>query len=267
MKLSFLLLFFTIPFLCSSQKKIFLDNDNEWTSKSAATQYGIVTKESRNTIKVEFYTLQDTLKGWEYYSTYGKRRKVKDGLARYLYSNGTDSLVCVYAEDKCVGQSVSYYPNAQKNTILHYKDGLLNGFLIQYYPSGKLRRKEKYEDGNCLGGQLFNEEGSELPFEPYLIQAEFPGGIALMDVFLSKIMEYPIPAIESGLQGRVLIDFIIEKDGTMTSVRVRKSVSRLLDDEAVRVIKQMAETIKWTPGKVDGKIVRIKYTQPVVFRL
>ena len=82
--------------------------------------------------------------------------------------------------------------------------------------------------------------------------------------FLAQNMVYPVTAQENGVQGRVTVSFVVETDGSITDVEVARSVDPFLDREAMRIVKAMP---KWTPGKKDGKPVRVKYTVPVVFRL
>ena len=92
----------------------------------------------------------------------------------------------------------------------------------------------------------------------------FPGGPAALMKYLSENMRYPAVAEESGIQGRVTVQFVVEKDGSVTDVRTMKSVDPALDREAERVVKSMP---KWIPGKQNGSAVRVKYFVPVVFRL
>ena len=92
----------------------------------------------------------------------------------------------------------------------------------------------------------------------------FPGGQAALFQFLSKTIKYPVLAEEKKIQGRVIVGFYVEVDGTITNVNVKKSVDPTLDKEAVRVVKSMP---KWNPGKKGGIPVRVEYTMPVTFRL
>ena len=92
----------------------------------------------------------------------------------------------------------------------------------------------------------------------------FPGGLNGLMTFLAQNMVYPVTAQENGVQGRVTVSFVVETDGSITDVEVARSVDPFLDREAMRIVKAMP---KWTPGKKDGKPVRVKYTVPVVFRL
>lgn len=92
----------------------------------------------------------------------------------------------------------------------------------------------------------------------------FPGGQAALMQYLSSHVKYPAVAEENGIQGRVTVQFVVEKDGSVTDVKTMKSVDPSLDKEAERVVKSMP---KWIPGKQNGSAVRVKYFVPVVFRL
>ena len=92
----------------------------------------------------------------------------------------------------------------------------------------------------------------------------FPGGTAALMAYLQKAIKYPPVAEENGIQGRVICTFVVERDGSVTDVRIAKSVDPSLDKEAQRVVSAMP---KWIPGKQNGQSVRVKYTLPVTFRL
>lgn len=93
---------------------------------------------------------------------------------------------------------------------------------------------------------------------------QFPGGDAALFEYLSTHIKYPTIAEETGVQGRVIVTFVVERDGSITDVKVVKSVDPSLDKEASRVVAGMP---KWIPGKQNGSAVRVKYTVPVTFRL
>ena len=92
----------------------------------------------------------------------------------------------------------------------------------------------------------------------------YPGGDAALMQYLSSNIHYPAVAAENGVQGRVVVGFVVERDGSITDVNVMRSVDPSLDREAVRVVKNMP---RWTPGKQNGSAVRVKYQVPVTFRL
>ena len=101
-------------------------------------------------------------------------------------------------------------------------------------------------------------------FEVVEEMPEFPGGVDAMMEYLQKELRYPESAKEKGIQGRVTVQFIIDKEGNVTNSKVTRSVDKDMDTEAIRLVKAMP---KWQPGMQKGKAVAVKYTVPVVFRL
>ncbi|HEY8401933.1 MAG TPA: TonB family protein [Cytophagaceae bacterium] len=94
--------------------------------------------------------------------------------------------------------------------------------------------------------------------------AGFPGGLEAFYKFLQKNIVYPRAAMEMEVQGRVIVQFVVEKDGSVTDVKVLKGLREDMDNEAVRVVSMMP---KWTPAKMNGKPVRFKTSIPIVFKL
>ncbi len=95
-------------------------------------------------------------------------------------------------------------------------------------------------------------------------QPSFPGGQGALMQWLSDNIKYPVIAAENGVQGRVIVQFVVSKTGSISDVKVVRGVDPSLDREAVRVVSQMP---KWTPGRQNGTTVNVRYTLPVTFRL
>lgn len=93
---------------------------------------------------------------------------------------------------------------------------------------------------------------------------KFPGGGAELMKYLSSNIKYPVEAHKAGIQGRVVVSFVVNKDGTVKDAKIVRSVDKSIDAEALRVISAMP---KWQPGYQDGKAVSVRYTVPVTFRL
>ena len=96
------------------------------------------------------------------------------------------------------------------------------------------------------------------------VMPEFPGGMDQMAKYLSENIKYPEEAKDKGISGRVFIQFVIEKDGSVTKAEVMKGIGAVCDNEALRVVKAMP---KWKPGLMKGKPVRVHYTLPIFFKL
>ena len=116
---------------------------------------------------------------------------------------------------------------------------------------------------NYQSQAVIAREGSEV----FLVaeqMPEFPGGVAEMFKFLKENVEYPIEAQLQGVQGRVVCQFTVNSDGSISDIKVVRGVHPSLDAEAIRAIESMP---KWIPGKQDGEAVNVKYTLPVTFNL
>lgn len=108
------------------------------------------------------------------------------------------------------------------------------------------------------------EEVAHKVFDVVEEMPSFPGGNGALMSFLSSNVKYPVVAQENGVQGRVQIGFVVEPDGSISGVKVVRSVDPSLDKEAMRVVRSMP---RWNPGKQNGQPVRVRYTVPVLFRL
>ena len=95
------------------------------------------------------------------------------------------------------------------------------------------------------------------------VMPEFPGGNEAMVKFLQENVVYPEKAKKKGISGKTFVSFVIEKDGSITDVKVARGFDKSCDAEAVRVVKSMP---KWTPGKAKGQPVRVNFTMPFVFK-
>ena len=105
---------------------------------------------------------------------------------------------------------------------------------------------------------------NDMVFDVVEVMPQFPGGQIAMLQYIMKNMKYPEQAMKEGIQGRVAVRFIVEKDGSISDVKPVLSVHPLLNKEAVRVVKSMP---KWSPGKHNGKPVRVRFNLPVMFKL
>lgn len=118
-----------------------------------------------------------------------------------------------------------------------------------------------------LAAELQKEAEAEDPnkiYDKVEVMPEYPGGAAAFMRYLAQNVKYPTVAQENGTQGIVVVQFVVDADGSVTNAHVITSVDPYLDEEALRVIKSMP---RWTPGKLNGKPVRVKYTTPIKFRL
>ena len=147
-------------------------------------------------------------------------------------------------------------------------------------PAPKAEKKESaVTEGEMVMGQTGGVDIDPVPIpNPYIIpksseevfgdvaeqMPSFPGGDRKLMEYLSENIRYPEELADACIQGRVIVSFIVEKDGSISNVKVAKSLDPLLDKEAVRVVSGMP---KWIPGRQNGVAVRVRYIIPVTFRL
>ena len=93
-------------------------------------------------------------------------------------------------------------------------------------------------------------------------QPSFPGGMQEMMKFISENRKYPAEAKAKDIHGKVIVAFVVERDGSLSDVKIRRGIGYGCDEEAIRLIKSMP---KWTPGKKNGKAVRVSFMLPVTF--
>ncbi len=113
----------------------------------------------------------------------------------------------------------------------------------------------------------FAQEEAKVEEEVFVVveeQAEFPGGLDSMYAFIVKNLKYPELAKEKGIEGRVFVQFVIEKDGSISNVKILRGIGGGCEEAAVEMIKNMP---KWKPGKQRGKPVRFQFVLPIKFEL
>lgn len=138
----------------------------------------------------------------------------------------------------------------EEAAIKSYGENAKNGVII-------ITTKKRQEE-------LDNEPKQPDVFDVVEGMPQFPGGAAALMQYLSQNIRYPKEAMEAKTQGRVIVQFVVEKDGSISGAHVVKSVNPQLDAEALRVVNAMPN---WTPGTQNGQTVRVKYAVPISFRL
>ena len=158
--------------------------------------------------------------------------------------------------------SVSYINMKTKElTITEKLIGKIKSLKV--YLEGEITTKTQEVVVVGYGGG--EEASDEIPvFQVVEEMPEFPGGMGECLKFLGKNIKYPVEAQKAGVQGKVIVQFVVEKDGNIANPKVVRSIDPDLDGEAIRVISIMP---KWKPGMQKGQPVRVKYTVPVTFRL
>ena len=144
-----------------------------------------------------------------------------------------------------------------RHLIMFILVGLVTGIAVAsaIHPNGIVRRAIEHVFGIPEDTTIYNNVE---------VMPSYPGDMTECYMFVARHMHYPEEAAEKGIEGRVLIRFVVEKDGRLTNFEVIETPDPLLSDEALRVLKQMPQ---WIPAKNKGKDVRCRYSMPIQFRL
>lgn len=153
-----------------------------------------------------------------------------------------------------------------------YDNGKKNGFEKCFYRSGQLKKELLWEQDSLIKGAFFNEDGTPKTevFKEDLGEYEdqdepsFPGGIWAMYDYINQNVVYPEEAKENGWSGRVILTFVVGKDGKISDVKVVETPQPVLAKAVVYVVQRMP---RWTPGRMSSIPVRVRYTLPFKFKL
>ncbi|ULQ56487.1 TonB family protein [Flavihumibacter rivuli] len=239
---------------------------------------------------LSFCTMGQSSKGKDFFYLLDKNEngtsEVKD--AKYflhLWSEG-DSLwhYCYYNlfgpriryesfkdKDATIAHGEFYYYNSKGmiDSIASFKDNLAHGDWWKVNDTGKLVRTVRYDKGKAVplkdtisAKTLPDSIAQKLALSEK--ESEFPGGLSGWAAYLNKNMKYPERAVSSEIQGTVIVQFIVDKEGNVLDPMIYQSVEWSIDQEALRIIKQSP---KWVPAMQDGRKVKSYKRQPITFRL
>lgn len=144
------------------------------------------------------------------------------------------------------------------------RNGLRHGIWEGFDKDGQKAYEDEYTNGKFIRGNRFEENGACLAYDSLYIAPVFPGGMDAMMRSVYRTIKYPREEIDMGTEGTVIVGFTIDKKGNVSDVTVQRSVSALIDKEAVRVVSRMPA---WTPGLQRGKPVAVAYRLPIRFAL
>jgi TonB family protein len=162
------------------------------------------------------------------------------------------------------GSFREWYPSGQLKAEGQYLFDRLHDNLKTYYPNGVLRRNDMYHIDTLLQGHCYAKDSSEIAHFPYQENPEFQGGLNEMFKFLSENVKYPEGSRLKSVEGTVYVGFVVDRTGNIVDIKIKRGVSKLLDKEAMRVVKSMP---KWKAGKQEDELVRVAYTLPIKFKL
>lgn len=169
-----------------------------------------------------------------------------------------------YTKKKKHGNEKHWQENGQLRKEINYKLGLLHGSLTTYWHSGVLKRKEEYNEGKFVSGNCYSTTGNDTTFYNYEIMPEFPGGIESMIEFINENIKYPKKSRRKGIEGRVVVSFVVNRYGNISNPTILKGVNTEINEEALRVVNLFPT---WKPGIQDGENVSVQFNLPFLFQL
>lgn len=273
-------------------------------SRESARFIRLYTKADSGMLKVEEFYLNDKPKlvAKTYRKELDFQSGIQ-GYCMEYYENGTRKSIKNYNKGTLVGEAVIYYRNGNLFSTVDYRtDGVYlkncqdstgkklaengNGTWLKFSADmdpalflegpvvngkengvwkkhmGKAIVDVVYKDGVLVSGDPSLNVNQQ--FAPVEVAPTFPGGMDKFFAFVKKTLKYPRDAREDNIQGRVILTFVVESDGTISGLTIVRGVSPSIDKEAIRIM--MASPV-WEPGKQYGKPVRVQYSLPIDFVL
>lgn len=206
------------------------------------------------------------------FSDKNKKRRV-DGRCVLFYDTGEDSLVYYRSKNIAVGFDTVYYKNGKVSLVYKGNNMVKHTELWQYWPNGKLKRQQNYVGADLDGeaiyeGKCFDENGNEVEFSPYEVLAKYPLGSKFLSKVLSTNIRYPIESQRRKQTGRTFVSVSVDENGYCYEYEVVGSSGyKLLDEEAIRVVKKATESVRFTPGTIDGIPTKQSFVFPMNFTL
>lgn len=162
------------------------------------------------------------------------------------------------------GLSTDYYNDGSVKEEVNRVNNKLHGLVITYYPNGQMKRKDYYGGGEFVHGKCFTETGADTTHFEYQVMPKYPGGDVGLYGFINSKIKYPKRAMEKGIEGKVIVRFVVDLKGNVVNPVIANSVHPLLDEEALRIVKLLKG---WDPGYHDGEKVKVWFTLPILFQL
>lgn len=156
-----------------------------------------------------------------------------------------------------------YYLSGNIGYIKNYSNNKLNGDVFGYYYTGQIRRQDFFKNDTLISGKCYTLSGKDTTYFPMQVIPTFFGGHSKLISYITENIKYPLTAQNSGLEGRVVVDFCIDVDGKISETSIRSFSNYLFIDEARRVVKNTSGF--WTPGYLEGQLTKMWMSIPIAF--
>ena len=194
-----------------------------------------------------------------YYSTYEKHDQGTNRVTYYIDGTLRNSDQFSNVRKKILdGSSINWYKNGAKKSVFLFVKGKQDGIQTRYFESGQIKRTEVYQKGEFIEGKCYEENGKEIPFFPYTVKAEFPGGMKEFYKYVGKNFKRVNSA-----KGLIKVSFVVTVDGALRDFKIIEGLNYDMNVEALRVL---FESPAWIPGKVDGIPSPTEFSIPITVK-
>lgn len=250
-------------------KEIFIKNAREgqciYYHKNGSVQYEASYFNNHPVGLVKFFYPDGKLQKEQLYDSAKKINRINEKQLSYKLINFYDSTGNWLTKN---GFGIAYEYEFGKSGFKKSKgkiyEGLRDSIWVAYFPDGRLYYSELWNKGILAEGKSFGLDGKTYTYRVIEEMAEPANGIAPFYNYVGRSMRYPKEARLSGIEGRVFAEFIVEKDGSISGIKVIRGIGGGCDEEAVRVI---GASPKWKAGLQRGQPVRTKFGLPIIFKL
>lgn len=230
-------------------------------NRQDASWYRIIKPQDSGFNRTDYYSNGKT----KFTATLSSRNPVVfDGIATWYSEDGLATSKAFYKNNELEDHLIRYYPDGSIKSDAFYKKSTLDGEYKYYYPNKQLKRVDTYSEGKVISGKCYTSSGADMPYFSYLQDPEFIGGAAKLSKYIKANLVYPPNAIRLDITGTVKVKFTVTADGEITNAHLENTLHPLLDDEALRIIKNMP---RWKPGLEDNEKRAFSFTLPIEFRL
>ena len=167
-----------------------------------------------------------------------------------------------FSNDRENGSCKFYYESSVVKREINYKDGEFEGNLFTFWENGKIKRSDLYNKGDLIKGKTYDVSGKETEYYAYRILPLYAEGREAYMKYMENEIKCPENAKKKGISGEVMVNVYIDTDGTIKDATILTGIDEELDEEALRVIKNMG---KWTPLIIDGEKTKLCVKFPVKF--
>jgi TonB family protein len=168
-----------------------------------------------------------------------------------------------YSNGKINGLYKGWYKNGQLKDSVNYSNGKLDGVVVSFYDNGNLLSNDIYKNDSLVKGACFKKNGNDTTYFPFVEKAYFKGGLLGFRDFVMSKLHNPVNAALDGLQGIVNVSFDVNTSGKVVNVRVTDSSDEIFNNSALQAV---ASSPQWKPGKRNGKLVKMSFTIPVIYK-